>query len=68
MKADLLKGLSAEQIAKVKEMNNVNDILRLAKEEGVELTDEQLQAISGGGCFDDDGNGNLLDRDIVTRQ
>lgn len=68
MKADLLKGLSAEQIAKVKEMNNVNDILRLAKEEGVELTDEQLQAISGGGCLDDDGNGNLHDRDIVTRQ
>ena len=66
MKADLLKGLSAEQIAKVKEMNSVSDILHFAKEEGVELTDEQLQAISGGGgCFDD-GTYNV--RDVVTRQ
>lgn len=65
MKADLLKGSSAEQIAKVNEMNSVSDILHFAKEEGVELTDEQLQAISGGGCFDD-GTYNV--RDVVTRQ
>ena len=34
MKKELLKGL----------------LLKLAKEEGIDLTDEQLSAISGGGC------------------
>lgn len=26
------------------------ELLKLAKEEGIDLTDEQLSAISGGGC------------------
>ncbi len=51
MKEELLKGLSEEQIAKVKECKNQEELLKLAKEEGIELTDEQLTAISGGGCF-----------------
>ena len=51
MKKELLKGLSEEQIAKVKECKNQEELLKLAKQEGVELTDEQLNAISGGGCF-----------------
>lgn len=50
MKQDLLKGLTNEQIAKVKACKNSNEILKLAKEEGIELTEEQLNAISGGGC------------------
>ena len=53
MKAELLKGLTEEQIAKVKECNSVSDILELAKTEGMELTAEQLSAVSGGGCGDD---------------
>ena len=53
MKAELLKGLTEEQIAKVKACNGVGDILELAKMEGVELSAEQLSAVSGGGCSDD---------------
>ena len=48
MREELLKGLTEEQIAKVKACKNQEEILKLAKEEGVELTDEQLKAISGG--------------------
>ena len=50
MKEELLKGLSEEQIAKLKECKNQEEMLALAKEEGVTLSDEQLQAVSGGGC------------------
>ena len=48
MKRQLLKGLSEEQIAKVKQCKNNEELLALAKEEGIELTDEQLEAVSGG--------------------
>lgn len=48
----LLKGLSEEQIAKAKSCKNNSELLELAKEEGVELTHEQLEAISGGACSD----------------
>ena len=47
---ELLKGLSEEQIAKVKACESQEDLLRLAKEEGVELNDEQLAAVNGGIC------------------
>ncbi|MBQ7243508.1 MAG: hypothetical protein IJS52_04815 [Bacilli bacterium] len=50
MKEELLKGLSEEQIAKVKACKNQEEVLALAKREGVELSDEQLEAVSGGGC------------------
>ncbi len=50
MNKELLKGLSKEQIAKVRECKNQEELLNLAKQEGVELTDEQLTAISGGGA------------------
>ena len=48
MKEEFLKGLSEEQIAKVKDCNNNEEILALAKQEGIELTDEQLEAVNGG--------------------
>lgn len=51
MREELLKGLSDEQIAKVKACESAEEILALAKEEGVELSDEQLEAVSGGGCL-----------------
>ena len=51
MKKDLLKGLTDEQIAKVKACKNQDEILALAKKEGVDLSEEQLAAVSGGGCF-----------------
>ena len=50
MREELLKGLTEEQIAKINECNNAEEILALAKEEGVTLSDEQLAAVSGGGC------------------
>ena len=50
MKEELLKGLSKEQITKVKACKNQEELLALAKEEGIELTDEQLEVISGGGA------------------
>ena len=48
MRDDLLKGLSEEQIAKIRECKNTEEVLAIAKEEGIELTDEQLEAVSGG--------------------
>ena len=50
MRKELLKGLSEEQIKKVKECKSSEEILNLAKAEGVELNEEQLAAVSGGGC------------------
>ncbi len=49
MREELLKGLSEEQIAKIKACKNSDELLKLAKEEGIELTDEQLKVINGGG-------------------
>ena len=49
MRQELLKGLTEEQIAKVEACKSQEEMLALAKEEGIELTDEQLEAISGGG-------------------
>lgn len=48
MRKELLNGLSDEQIAKIKACKNQEEVLKLAKEEGIELTDEQLEAVSGG--------------------
>lgn len=48
MKKELLKGLTEEQIAKAKACKNSDEILKAAKEEGVALTPEQLEAVSGG--------------------
>ena len=51
MKDELLKGLTEEQIEKVKKCKNVEELLALAKKEGLELNDEQLAAVNGGSCF-----------------
>ena len=51
MKEELLKGLTEEQIAKVKACKNQEEVLALVREEGIELTDEQLEAVSGGNCM-----------------
>ena len=47
---ELLKGLTQEQIDKVRGCKNPEEILRLAKSEGVVLTEEQLKAVNGGAC------------------
>lgn len=51
MNKDLLKGLSDAQITKLKGCKNQDEILKLAKEEGIELTDEQLGVVTGGGIL-----------------
>ena len=48
VKQELFIGLTQEQIAKVKACKSQEEILKVAKEEGLELTDEQLEAVSGG--------------------
>ena len=53
MKEGLLKGLSEEQIATLKTCKSLEEILKAAKEEGVELNDEQLSAVSGGHCMNE---------------
>ena len=61
MNKELLKGLTKEQIAKVKQCKTSKEFINLARNEGVELTDEQLQAViggcGGGGSSDDDWEG-----------
>ena len=53
MDAKLFEGLTEEQIAKVKACKNNEELLKMAKEEGIELSDEQLEAVSGGGACSD---------------
>ena len=53
MKEDLLKGLTEEQIAKLRKCKSTEEIIKFAKEEGIELNDEQLEAVSGGECQGD---------------
>ena len=47
------EGLTPEQCEKARTCKSTEEILAVAKEEGYELTDEQLEAISGGdwGCW-----------------
>ena len=47
-KEELLKGLSPEQIEKARACHSEEELLELAKEEGIELTEEQLASVSGG--------------------
>lgn len=54
MKKGLLNGLTEEQIAKVKSCKNHEEILKVANEEGIQLSEEQLQAVSGGACSNTD--------------
>ena len=42
------EGLTPEQQEKAKACGTPEDLLTLAKEEGIELTDEQVEGISGG--------------------
>ena len=51
---ELFQGLTAEQIEKAKNCKNNEELLALAKEEGIELNDEQLKAVSGGACVEAD--------------
>ena len=43
-----INDLTPEQMAKLQECTTPEEILALAKEEGRELTDDEIEAISGG--------------------
>lgn len=60
MRKELLEGLTDEQIAKVEACSSVEEVLEIAKAEGVELNDEQLGAVTGGAC--QEPNDNPFDR------
>ena len=49
---DRIKGLSEEQKAKARAASSPEQMLEIAKEEGFELSDEELEAVAGGwhGC------------------
>ena len=44
----MYEGLSDEMKAKVTSCKTAEELMELARSEGIELTDEQLDAISGG--------------------
>ena len=46
---------TAEQLEKAKACKSMEELVALFAEEGVELTDEQLEKIAGGDWFDCDG-------------
>ena len=48
--------LTPEQQEKAKACSTFEELLSLAKEEGYELSDEELGAVSGGGFWDCDDN------------
>lgn len=68
MREELLKGLTEEQIAKVKACKNQKDLLAIAEAEGIELTDEQLEVVNGGGCFSSFKCPNCGSKDYTERQ
>lgn len=50
-----LSDLTSEQIKKAKACTGASELVELAKAEGMELTDEQLDGISGGWAGECDG-------------
>ena len=58
---DRIKALTPEQRARAKQCKSAEELLALAKEDGYELTDDEIEGISGGWCFSDCGRHNPLD-------
>ena len=50
---NLYNNLTDEQKEKVRACKDEKELLRLMSEESVELTDEQMEAISGGSALSD---------------
>lgn len=60
---DMYNNLTEEQKKKVKACKDQKELLRVMSEESIELTDEQMEAISGGGPLADWAD-SLPDEDI----
>ena len=54
------KDLTPEQMEKARECKTKDELVALAKEEGVELTEEQLEAVSGGSWSGDPSDCDAL--------
>ena len=59
---EMYEGLSDDLKKKVTECKTAEELMKLSKSEGIELSDEQLDAISGGSIWSDakegaDGSG-----------
>ena len=50
MKKELLAGLTEAQIERASKCKSVEELLAAAREEDIELSEEQLEAINGGIC------------------
>lgn len=50
MNEELLKGLSREQLEKARACRSYEELVQAAKEEGLQLNEDQLEAVAGGGC------------------
>lgn len=57
MRKELLEGLTEEQVKLFKACKDHKDLYQLAIDEGVELNEEQLEAITGG-CDSDQKHKN----------
>ena len=53
---ELFRGYTDEQIKRAKACRTTDELLELASAEGVQLTEDQLGAISGGACTSDVDN------------
>lgn len=43
--------LTSEQLAKAEACTSAEELIKLAADEGIELTDKQMEAITGGTAF-----------------
>ena len=59
--------LTPEQQEKARACKAPEEILALAKEAGYELTDEELEAVSGGGFWGCDDNEYVYDPNCIDR-
>lgn len=50
---EIMDGLTEEMRSKIGACATPTDLISLAESEGVELTDEQLEMVSGGEVWDD---------------
>ena len=58
---EMFDGLSEDLKKKATECKSAEELMELAKSEGIELTDEQLDAISGGSTWTCDCHSNDVD-------
>ena len=61
----LLEGLSDEQRKAFRKCKTMEDVLKLVDEEGFEMSEAQMAAVSGGGCAT---NAKCCDQDTINAQ